>query len=203
VLNALVVTGSFFYEPDLAPDGVGDLPNSVTYLTNGEMGDASDLWFSMPEVYIDGQLVPLPIFVEPPMLPAANVARIGLADETFGGSDTVQYFRSKFETLLPFPDTRDYNVSVDLSKGPTDPNIIDSLLLTDAFEVTDFTDVNGFEHVQARQTNPETESPTYEFVADFDLSLFAVPEPSLSAGLAAGWFGVLALARLRRRTGRR
>lgn len=92
--------------------------------------------------------------------------------------------------------TREYTVRITVSGA----NIIDSLSLTNAYEVMDFTNLTSFGQVVVRQTNPA--SATYDFFAEFELTSLTVspaPEPAFSMGLAAGLIATLALAPRRRR----
>jgi hypothetical protein len=95
VLNGRTVTGSFLYDPDLAPPDSDPSATNVLHQTTAD----SEVWFSIPEVYIDGVPVPVPDFDL--FLPNSTTDRaiVGLKDQVNLTDDVVEYSRTLFQAL--------------------------------------------------------------------------------------------------------
>jgi hypothetical protein len=193
-LNGRTVTGSFQYDPDLAPPDSDVDVNQVFHKTSSN----SAAWFSTPQVFIDGVAVPVPSF-DLFAGYTTDVAYIGLKDQVSPGFDTVEYSR----TLYQFWDSSNiHSFDLDLSVNSiaSGTNIIDSLLLSTPYTVSDFStlDTTGTS-ISARRTDGG--ATAYDFTADFALTpntlkVAMVPEPSTA--LLVG-FGLAALGAVRGR----
>jgi hypothetical protein len=195
VLNGRTIHGSFQYESSLAPPDSDSDPKQVFRRTTSNSG----VWFSTPEVFIDGVAVPVPSFDLFPGL-TSDTALIELKNELNSGADVVAYTR----TLYQFADSSnihsfDLDISVDsLASGV---NLIDSLSIEEPYSINDFSNLNTLgTSISSRRTDGGVDS--YNFSADFaltpnTLSVTVVPEPS-AAGLLLGGAGLALLCRSRR-----
>jgi hypothetical protein len=181
------VTGSFFYEPALAPPDINSAPEEVFHQTTSN----SATWFSTPQVYIDGVPVPVPSFDLFANYLDTDVAYIGLEDEVSPGFDVVEYTREMFQ-YFDASNIHSFNLDLSVDSIASGTNIIDSLLLTTPYSVSDFSTLDTIgSSVGSRRTDGGVTA--YSFFADFELtpntlSVQSVPEPSTalltSVGLA-------------------
>lgn len=197
VLNGRTVTGYFYYEPALAPPD-SDVANAQVF---HQTRSNSAAWFSTPQVFIDGVPVPVPSFDLFANYLDADTAFVGLSDEVSPGVDAVQYGRSLYQY---YNDSNIHAFKFDLGIDSiaSGTNIIDSLLLTTPFSVSDFTTLNQTgTSVTSRRTDGGVTA--YDFFADFaltpnTLTVAVVPEPSSATLLVGALLGLGAAARLRR-----
>jgi hypothetical protein len=189
VLDGKTISGSFFYDPDNAPPDSDVDVHQVAHqtTTNGAS------WYSIPEVYIGGVLVPVAPFDLSVILQQSDTAYVRLKDEVFTGFDVVEYNRGLYQWA---GDSNRHELQFDLvvDSIASGDNIINSLELTAPYTVSDFSNLSTFGSsiTSARVDGGVT---AYNFFADFELTpqtltVVQVPEPSTALLLALA-LGVL------------
>jgi hypothetical protein len=188
VLNGRAIRGSFFYDPALAPPDSDVDARQVFHRTLSGSG----AWFSTPEVYIDGVLVPVPPFDLFSGFLQTDSALIQLSDETSTGFDVVGYSREFFQ-YFDDSNIHSFDLKIAIDSSATGQNLIDDLLLTTPFEISNFAGLNqGGTSISSRRTDGGVTA--YDFFAAFQLTpttlrVTAVPEPPTLALLAVAWAG--------------